>query len=216
MQIKHTNDIFNKLSKTYSKPQTELKYINHFTLLVSIILSAQATDISVNKVTKELFKHVKTPQDMLNLGENKLKFYIKSIGLFNTKAKNLIKLSKILLEEYKNKIPKDFDELINLPGVGNKTASVFQNVALKFPRIAVDTHVFRVANRTGMVKANNPNLTQLLLEKLVPKKWLLNAHHLMILHGRYICKSQKPLCHKCSIFDLCHYKEKKFFYKNEK
>ncbi len=216
MQIKHINDIFKKLSKAYSKPQTELKYINHFTLLVSIILSAQATDVSVNKATKELFRNVKTPQDMLNLGENKLKFYIKSIGLFNTKAKNLIKLSKMLLEGYKNKIPKDFDELINLPGVGNKTASVFQNIALKLPRIAVDTHVFRVANRTGMVKANNPNLTQLLLEKLVPKKWLLNAHHLMILHGRYICKSQKPLCQKCSIFDLCQYKEKKFFYKNEK
>ena len=216
MQIKHINYIFKKLSKDYSRPQTELKHINHFTFLVSVILSAQATDISVNKATKELFKHVKTPQDMLNLGEKKLKIYIKSIGLFNVKAKNLIKLSKILLEEYNNKIPKDFDELINLPGVGNKTASVFQNVALKLPRIAVDTHVFRVANRTGMVKANNPNLTQLLLEKLVPKKWLLNAHHLMILHGRYICKSQKPLCHKCSIFDLCHYKEKKFFYKNEK
>ena len=208
MQIKHINDIFKKLSRAYSKPQSELKYINHFTLLVSVILSAQATDISVNKATKELFKYVKTPQDMLNLGENKLKFYIKSIGLFNTKAKNLIKLSKILLEKYKNKIPKDFDELINLPGVGNKTASVFQNVALKLPRVAVDTHVFRVANRTGMVKANNPNLTQLLLEKLVPKKWLLNAHHLMILHGRYICKSQKPLCKKCSIFKFCQYKEK--------
>ena len=191
-------------------------FLQCLSLLVSVILSAQATDISVNKATKELFKHVKTPQDMLNLGEKKLKIYIKSIGLFNTKAKNLIKLSKILLEEYNNKIPKDFDKLINLPGVGNKTASVFQNVALKLPRIAVDTHVFRVANRTGMVKANNPDLTQLWLEKLVPKKWLLNAHNLMILHGRYICKSQKPLCHKCSIFDLCHYKEKKFFYKNEK
>jgi len=215
MQIKNINDIFKKLSKTYTRPQTELKYINHFTLLVSVILSAQATDISVNKATKELFKHVKTPQDMLNLGEKKLKTYIKSIGLFNSKAKHLINLSKILSEEYNSKIPKDFDELINLPGVGNKTASVFQNVALKLPRIGVDTHVFRVANRTGMVKANNPNLTQLWLEKLVPKKWLLNAHHLMILHGRYICKSQKPLCQKCSIFKFCQYKEKKFFYRNE-
>jgi len=158
-----------------------------------------------------LFKVVKTPEEIVQLGERNLKKNIKSIGLFNSKAKNIILLSKILIKKYKSKVPKKFNELINLPGVGNKTASVFQNVVFKLPRIAVDTHVFRVANRTGMVMAKTTDLTQLQLEKIVPKKWLLKAHHYLILHGRYICKSQKPLCKKCSIFDYCQYKEKFFF-----
>ena len=214
MQTKQINNIFKKLAKVHPRPKIELKYVNHFTFLVSVILSAQATDISVNKVTKDLFKIVKTPEEMIDLGEKKLKTYIKSIGLFNSKAKNLIKLSKILREKYCNKIPKDFNELITLPGVGNKTASVFQNVVLNLPRIAVDTHVFRTANRTGMVQAKTTDLTQLQLEKVVPKKWLLNAHHLLILHGRYVCKSKTPLCTQCSIFHLCEYKGKNIIYNN--
>ena len=213
MQTEKINNIFQKLSKDYARPKSELKYINHFTFLVSVILSAQATDKSVNKVTKNLFKIIKTPEEMSALGERKLKEYIKSIGLFNTKAKNLINLCEILIEKYNSKVPKDFSELITLPGVGTKTASVFQNVALNLPRIAVDTHVFRVANRTTMVQAKTTDLTQLQLEKVVPKKWLLKAHHLLIFHGRYVCKSQKPLCEKCSIFHLCKYKGKSTFIK---
>ena len=211
MQIQKINDIFKKLSKDCPKPKTELKYINHFTLLVSIILSAQATDISVNNVTKNLFKIVKKPGDMIALGEKKLIKYIRSIGLFNSKAKNIINLCEILIEKYNGRVPNKFNELIALPGVGNKTASVFQNVALNLPRIAVDTHVFRVANRTGITNAKNTDLTQLQLEKIVPKKWLLKAHHLLILHGRYVCKSQKPLCKECSIFYFCENKNKKNF-----
>ena len=211
MQNKQINNIFIKLSKEHRRPQTELKYVNHFTFLVSVILSAQATDISVNKATRDLFKIVKTPEAMISIGENKLKKYIKSIGLFNMKAQNLIKLSKILIEKYKSVVPKDFNELITLPGVGNKTASVFQNIALNLPRIAVDTHVFRVVNRIGIVQTKTADLTQLQLEKKIPKKWLLKAHNLLILHGRYVCKSQKPLCNKCSIFNLCEYQVKKNF-----
>ena len=158
--------------------------------------------MSVNRVTKILFKSIKTPENMISLGEKKLKKYIKSIGLFNSKAKNLIALSRTLIEKYNNKVPKNFDDLISLPGVGNKTASVFQNVALGLPRIAVDTHVFRVANRIGIVKAKTSDLTQLKLEKIVPRKWLMTAHNLLILHGRYVCKSRTPLCKKCSIFDF--------------
>ena len=208
MKAHEINNIFQILVKDYPETKTELKYINNFTLLVSIILSAQATDVSVNKATKMLFKFAKTPEEMTQLGEQKLKKYIKSIGLFNSKAKNIIKLSKILCKIYKSKIPKSFEELISLPGVGNKTASVFQNVALNLPRIAVDTHVFRVANRTGMTRTKTTDLTQLQLEKIIPKKWLLKAHHLLIFHGRYVCKSRSPLCKKCSIFSFCEYKGK--------
>ena len=202
------NKIFNNLLKSYPKPKSELKYINQFTFLISVILSAQATDVSVNKATKGLFKVAKNPQAMIDLGEKKLKKYIKTIGLFNAKAKNVISLSKILVNKFNNKIPQEFSQLISLPGVGNKTASVYQNTILKLPRIAVDTHVFRVSNRIGIVNARTTDLTQTQLEKVVPKKWLLNAHHLLILHGRRICKSQKPLCKSCSIFHLCEYKEK--------
>ena len=176
--------------------------------MVSVVLSAQATDVAVNKATKDLFKRASNPQDMINLGGKKLKDYIKKIGLYNSKAKNIILLSNKLINKYNSKIPKDFDKLISLPGVGNKTASVYQNVILKIPRIAVDTHVFRVANRTGIVRAKTTDLTQLKLEKIVPKKWLLKAHNLLILHGRYVCKSQKPLCKECSIFHLCEYNKK--------
>ena len=162
----------------------------------------------MNKATKDLFKKASNAQDMINLGEKKLKNHIKKIGLYNSKARNIILLSKRLINKHNSKIPKEFDKLISLPGVGNKTASVYQNVILKMPRIAVDTHVFRVANRTGIARDKTTDLTQLTLETKVPKKWLLKAHHLLILHGRYVCKSQKPLCEKCSIFHFCEYNKK--------
>jgi len=202
------NTIYNKLRKEIGEPKTELNYRNPFTFLVSVVLSAQATDKSVNSATKDLFKVVKSPKDMIELGEKKLKKYIKTIGLYNSKAKNIIKLSKILIDKYNNRIPKNFDSLIALPGVGNKTASVYQNEILNIPRIAVDTHVFRVSNRLGLVKTKNPDATQKELESIIPKKWLKSAHHLLILHGRYTCKSQNPLCGKCSIIKLCNYKKK--------
>jgi len=214
MKINEIDKIFQLLLKDYPKPKTELKYKNQYTFLVSVVLSAQATDVSVNKATKNLFNKASNPQEMINLGEKNLKEYIKKIGLYNSKAKNIILLSKELINKYNSKIPKDFDNLISLPGVGNKTASVYQNTILKMPRIAVDTHVFRVANRTGIVQAQTTDLTQLRLEKIVPQKWLLKAHHLLILHGRYICKSQKPLCKKCSIFHFCNYESKKYFSRN--
>lgn len=214
MKTYEIDKIFQFLLKDYPKSKTELYYKNQYTFLVSVVLSAQATDVSVNKATKDLFNKTSNPQEMINLGEKNLKEYIKKIGLYNSKAKNIILLSKELINKYNGKIPKDFDKLISLPGVGNKTASVYQNVILKMPRIAVDTHVFRVANRTGMVQTKSTDLTQLQLEKIVPNNWLLKAHHLLILHGRYVCKSQKPLCKKCSIFNFCKYKSKKIFFEN--
>ena len=199
--------IFQNLSKSISNPKTELQYKNPYTFLISVVLSAQATDKSVNLATKNLFKEVKNPQDMIKLGEKKLKSFIKTIGLFNSKAKNIINLSKILVTKYNSKIPQDFDLLVSLPGVGNKTASVYQNEILNIPRIAVDTHVFRVSNRIGLVKTTNPDDTQQKLESIVPKKWLKSAHHLLILHGRYTCKSQKPLCENCLIGKICQYNQ---------
>lgn len=208
MLASKVNFIFLKLSKIYPKPKTELKYINNFTFLISVILSAQSTDVSVNKVTKELFKIVKTPNDMIMLGEKKLKQQIKSIGLYNSKTKNILSLSKILINQYECKIPKDFSRLILLPGVGKKTASVYQNVILKKPKIAVDTHVFRVSNRIGIVRENTADKTQEALENKVPKKWKNIAHSLLILHGRRICKSQRPICSSCKVFSYCQYSEK--------
>ena len=200
--------IFAKLGKNYTNPKSELKSKNNFTFLVSVVLSAQSTDVSVNNATKELFKIVKSPKDMINLGEINLKKYIKTIGLYNSKAKNVIALSKILINNFNSKIPKKFKDLISLPGVGNKTASVYQNAILKLPRIAVDTHVYRVSNRLGLVKTKTADQTQIELEKIVPKKWLIVAHNLLILHGRRICKSQKPLCKSCTVLEFCKYKNK--------
>ena len=160
--------VFKLLSKNYPYPKTELKYINSYTFLISVVLSAQSTDISVNKATKQLFKIIKNPQTMIKLGEENLKKYIKKIGLYNSKARNIIKLSKLLVNKYNNKIPKNLNELISIQGVGNKTASVYQNVILKKPRIAVDTHVFRLANRIGLTKTAKADLTQSELEKIIP------------------------------------------------
>ena len=204
------NSVYRILAKKIGEPKTELNYRNPFTFLVSVVLSAQATDKSVNAATKDLFKIVKNPKDMVALGERRLKGYIKTIGLYNSKAKNIINLSKILINDFKNKIPTEFKDLTSLPGVGNKTASVYQNEILNIPRIAVDTHVYRVSNRVGLVKTKTADQTQEILEQITPKKWLKTAHYLLILHGRYTCKSQKPMCDQCAITKHC------FYLKNEK
>ena len=208
MNTHEIDKIFQLLAKDYSNPKTELKYNNQYTFLISVVLSAQSTDISVNKATKDLFKIVKNPKDTVKLGEKNLKKYIKKIGLYNVKAKNIILLSKKLIKKYNSKIPKEFNDLVSLPGVGNKTASVYQNSILKIPRIAVDTHVFRVSNRIGIVSTKTADKTQIQLEKVVPKKWQMIAHHLLILHGRRICKSQKPLCNYCSVSSFCQHIKK--------
>jgi len=199
------NSVYRTLAKKIGEPKTELNYLNPYTFLVSVVLSAQATDKSVNAATRDLFKAVKSPKDMVSLGERKLKGYIKTIGLYNSKAKNVINLSKILINDYKSKVPTKFKDLISLPGVGNKTASVYQNEILDIPRIAVDTHVYRVSNRVGFVKTKTADHTQEVLEQITPKKWIKIAHHLLILHGRYTCKSQKPICDQCVITKHCLY-----------
>ncbi len=208
MKKEDISNIFEIFKGQNPAPKTELNYVNDYTLLVAIALSAQTTDIAVNKATDKLFKIVKSPQEMLKLGEEKLKSYIKNIGLYNAKAKNIIKLSETLIEKYNSKIPKDFEALKGLAGVGTKTANVFLNCFYNEPVIAVDTHVFRVANRIGLVKTKNADDTAEKLNKIIPKEYKLYAHHWLILHGRYICKARKPDCKKCLINKFCKFKEK--------
>ena len=196
------------LNKSIKNPKTSLKYRNQFTLLTSVVLSAQCTDVNVNNVTKSIYKKYYTPKHFVKLGINKIRNLIKSIGLFNNKAKNLYFLSKILLEKYHSKVPNKFEELILLPGVGRKTANVVLNEAFKKPTIAVDTHVFRVGNRTGLSNGKNPEQVENQLLKVLPKKYIKKAHHLILLHGRYICKARNPLCKKCVINKVCLYKGK--------
>ena len=196
------------LNKSIKNPKTSLKYRNEFTLLTSVVLSAQCTDLNVNNVTKSIYKKYYTPKHFAKLGINKIRNLIKSIGLFNNKAKNLYYLSKILLEKYQSKIPNKFEELILLPGVGRKTANVVLNAAFNKPTIAVDTHVFRVGNRTGLSNGKNPEQVENQLLKILPAKHLKKAHHLILLHGRYTCKSRNPLCKKCVINKICIYKGK--------
>jgi len=196
------------LNQTIKKPETSLKYRNQFTLLASVVLSAQCTDTNVNNVTRNIYKKYYTPKHFVNLGITKIKKMIKSIGLFNTKAKNLYNLSKILIEKHKSKIPNNFEDLINLPGVGRKTANVVLNAAFNKSTIAVDTHVFRVSNRTGLTKGKNPHQVEEQLLKIIPNQFLKKAHHLILLHGRYTCKSRKPLCEKCVINKICLYEDK--------
>jgi endonuclease-3 len=196
------------LNKSIKNPKTSLKYKNQFTLLTSVVLSAQCTDVNVNNVTKSIYKKYYTPEHFVNLGINKIRNLIKSIGLFNNKAKNLYYLSKILLEKYQSKVPNNFEELISLPGVGRKTANVVLNAAFNKPTIAVDTHVFRVANRTGLSNGKNPEQVENQLLQILPKKNIKKAHHLILLHGRYTCKSRNPLCKKCVINKVCLYKKK--------
>ena len=196
------------LDKSIKNPKTSLKYRNRFTLLTSVVLSAQCTDVNVNNVTKIIYKKYYTPKHFVNLGINKIRNLIKKIGLFNNKAKNLYNLSKILLEKYQSKVPNKFEELISLPGVGRKTANVVLNAAFNKATVAVDTHVFRVANRTGLSNGKNPEQVESQLLKILPTKHLKKAHHLILLHGRHICKSRNPLCNKCVINKICLYKGK--------
>lgn len=206
MKRQQVDQIFSVLAAANPKPKTELNYTNNYTLLVAVVLSAQSTDVGVNKATKKLFKIADTPDKMLKLGEENLKKYINSIGLYNSKAANIIKLSRLLMEKFNSKVPEDFDALRSLPGVGQKTANVVLNCAFKHPTIAVDTHVFRVANRLGLVSETTPEKTEIALLKAIPEKWLQHAHHWLILHGRYVCKARRPECQKCKIEKFCKFK----------
>lgn len=208
MKPEKVEEFFARLKAQNPSPKGELDYTNPYTLLVAVVLSAQATDTGVNRATKDLFKTVKTPQDMLTLGEKKLKEHVKSIGLFNTKAKNIMALSKILVESHGGKVPKTREELVKLPGVGRKTANVVLNIAFGEPTIAVDTHIFRIGNRTGIAPGKTPEEVEQKLLKAVPEKYLRHAHHWLILHGRYVCKARKPACPECIVRDLCAFKGK--------
>ena len=196
------------LSQSIKNPRTSLKYKNHFTLLTSVVLSAQCTDTNVNNVTKNIYKKYYKPEHFVSLGIIKIKKLIKRIGLFNMKAKNLYNLSKILVEKYHSKVPNNLEDLLTLPGVGRKTANVILNEAFNKPTIAVDTHVFRVSNRTGLTDGKSPDQVEEQLLKVMPNKYLKKAHHLILLHGRYTCKSRNPLCTKCIINKICLYKDK--------
>jgi endonuclease-3 len=202
------DEFFARLKKHTPEPETELRYVNPYTLLVAVALSAQATDKGVNKATEPLFKRVKTPEAMVELGEAGLTEYIKTIGLYRGKAKNVIALSKILIEQHDSKVPEDREALQALPGVGRKTANVVLNVAFGEPTIAVDTHIFRVSNRTNLAPGKNVEEVEEGLERVVPDQYKLHAHHWLILHGRYTCIARKPLCPVCVVRDLCRFKDK--------
>jgi len=201
-------EIFRRLREANPKPTTELTYANPFQLLIAVILSAQATDVGVNKVTRRLFPVAGTPQEILALGEARLKSCISSIGLFNAKAKNILATCALLVERHGGEVPRSRPELEALPGVGRKTANVVLNTAFGEPTIAVDTHIFRVANRTGIAPGKNVRAVEDKLEKVVPAEFKQDAHHWLILHGRYVCKARKPDCPQCIIRDLCEYRHK--------
>jgi len=201
-------EIFTRLRDANPEPTTELLYGNPFQLLIAVILSAQSTDVGVNKATRALYKKVKTPRAMLKLGEEGLREHIKTIGLYNTKAKNIIKTCAMLEEQHGGKVPEDRTALEALPGVGRKTANVVLNTAFGHPTIAVDTHIFRVSNRTGIAPGKNVVEVEQRLLRLVPDEFKLDAHHWLILHGRYTCVARKPRCQSCAISDLCEYKDK--------
>ena len=208
MNREKRTEIYTRLRKHIPDPETELSYESPFELLISVILSAQATDISVNKATTLLYPVANTPQAFLELGETRLKSFIKTIGLFNSKAKNIIATCRRLTEQHDGQVPSTRQELEALPGVGRKTASVVLNTAFGEPTIAVDTHIFRVSNRTGLAKGKSPLEVELRLTKLTPDEFRQNAHHWLILHGRYTCKARKPECPNCVINDLCEYRKK--------
>ena len=208
MKPDKVEEFFRRLEARNPDPRGELEYINPYTLLVAVILSAQATDVSVNKATEPLFRIVDTPEKMLALGEDGLKVYIRTIGLFNAKAKNVMAMSRLLVEKHNSVVPRDRDTLVTLPGVGRKTANVVMNVAFGEATIAVDTHIFRVGNRTGLAPGKNPLEVELRLLKRVPEPYRLHAHHWLILHGRYTCKARKPECPRCVVNDLCLFKGK--------
>ena len=201
-------EFFSRLAADNPHPETELESVNNYTLLVAVVLSAQATDIGVNKATRALFRDVTTPEQMVALGEEGLKQHIKTIGLYNAKARNVIALSEALIAEHHSEVPADRDALERLPGVGRKTANVVMNVAFGAETFAVDTHLFRVGNRTGLARGKTPLAVELKLEKVVPQPFRLHAHHWLILHGRYVCKARKPECWRCVVCDLCAFKPK--------
>jgi endonuclease-3 len=208
MKKAEITEFFTRLRDRNPEPKGELNWTNPYTLVVAVALSAQATDVGVNKATESLFQVVSTPQDMLDLGEAGLKEHIKTIGLYNSKAKNVMKAAEILVRDHGGRVPRDRAALETLPGVGRKTANVVLNIAFGEPTIAVDTHLFRVSNRTGLAKGKTPLEVELKLAKRIPKEFLLHAHHWLILHGRYICKARKPDCPNCPVADLCRFKGK--------
>ena len=201
-------EIFTRLRNENPNPETELEYTSPYELLVAVTLSAQATDVSVNKATRKLFPVANTPAQILALGEEGLKEYIKTIGLFNSKAKNVVKMAELLLERHGGEVPQTRNELVALPGVGRKTANVVLNTAFRQPAMAVDTHIFRVSNRTKIAPGKNVDEVEARLMRLVPKEFLMDAHHWLILHGRYTCVARKPKCGSCVIEDLCEFKQK--------
>jgi len=201
-------EFFKRLHAIDPEPTSDLEWTNAYTLLVAVTLSAQATDEGVNRATKDLFPIADTPQKMLGLGLDGLKEHIKTIGLYNNKAKNVIAMAEILIKEHDGEVPQTRDELVALPGVGRKTANVVLNVVFGEPTMAVDTHIFRVSNRTGMAPGKNPDKVELELLKVVPEEFGLHAHHWLILHGRYTCVARKPKCSECRVYELCNFKEK--------
>jgi endonuclease-3 len=201
-------EFFRRLAEANPSPETELEFGNVYQLLVAVTLSAQATDVGVNKATRALFARVKTPQDMLDLGEEGLKEHIKTIGLFNSKARNVMAMAEILVREHGGEVPADRDLLTALPGVGRKTANVVLNCAFGAETFAVDTHIFRVGNRTGLARGKTPLAVEKQLEKKVPQPFRVGAHHWLILHGRYVCKARSPECWRCGVVDLCGFRDK--------
>jgi len=210
MRLIDIDKVFELLSKREPDPRTELNFQDPYTLLVAVALSAQATDVSVNKATGPLFQRANTPEKMVALGVEGVKSYIKTIGLFNTKAENVIKLSRMLIDNHNSIVPEDRAALEALPGVGRKTANVVLNEAFGHPTIAVDTHIFRVGNRTGMAPGKTPDAVEKELLRRVPKRFQKGAHHWLILHGRYVCKARKPECSNCAISEYCLYRDKQF------
>ena len=208
MKSGEINSLFKNLTKVIKNPKTDLTYKNKFTLLVSVVLSAQCTDVNVNNVTKNLYKKYNKPEHFVKLGRKRIEVLIKKINFFRNKAKSVYLLSKQLIERHNSEVPKDFEKLIALPGVGRKTASVVLNEGFGLPTIAVDTHVFRVSNRTGLAYGRNPDEVQKNLYEVVPKKYLKKAGHTILLHGRYTCKARKPLCKICVIRKYCKFKNK--------
>ena len=202
------SSLFKNLNRVIKNPKSDLKYKSKFTLLVSVVLSAQCTDVNVNNVTKNIYLKYNKPEHFVRLGRKKIEKLIKSIGLFRNKAKSVYLLSKQLIEKHNGKVPNNFEDLYDLPGVGRKTASVVLNEGFGLPTIAVDTHVFRVSNRTGLAYGKNPDDVQENLYKVVPKKYLKKAGHTLLLHGRYTCKARNPLCGKCIVYKICNFKDK--------
>ena len=208
MKSGEINSLFKNLSQVIKNPKSDLKYKNKFTLLVSVVLSAQCTDVNVNNVTKSIYPKYNKPEHFVKLGRKKIEKLIKSIGLFRNKSKSVYLLSKQLIKKHNSRVPKNFDDLHALPGVGRKTANVVLNEGFGLPTIAVDTHIFRVGNRTKLAEGKNPDQVEQALYKVVPNKYLKDAHHLLLLHGRYTCKARTPSCNKCVIIKFCKYSQK--------